>query len=266
MSGELKLLRLFEKILGNKYKIVPLSDDKKNGRDRGVVEENADSANDSDILDNEFKYVNIDGHGVDDGEDTDEGEDTLDVSEEAKALFERDKRKYGISIQRAKETTRMGDQKLIDEAQEAYDWVVRYLDDKIRRFNGSKEIMRRTYIDILKNGDKNDPYRTQLADVYSPEYARQLVRDYERIKRDPFYGRFKLLSQDDGRRIDIYVGRFAFKENDLLIVSPWSDFGKAFRQNRSSFRIKGKNYEVVNKYKYITKNGKIIGVKDESPR
>lgn len=234
MAHESKLLKLFKLLLGSKYKIVPLSDNEKNNANNITYNQDKDNNKTS-------------------------------ISEEAKALFERDQQKYGITTQKEEKPLETNEQDLINEAQTTYDQITKYLSNEIECLSSSKKAARESYIDILMNSDKDDPYRAQMADSYNLLYIQEQIDYYNRIKQDPFYGRFKLVSQDR-KTINVFIGRITFEENGVMIVSPWSEIGKAFRQNRANFYIKGKYYSVINKYTYITKNGRIIGAKDESPK
>ena len=269
MASESKLLKLFKLLLGDKYKIVPLSDEEKRKSNSNISEEDLENITDL-VSDSDSQYIKDEGDEYETDtnsakEDIDESNDADNISAEALALFEQDQKKYGISIKHEDSPVEVNDQDLIADAQEVYGNIVDYLARKIQNLSSSKKTARESYIDILKNGDKDDPYRAQMADNYNPLYIQEQIDYYKRIEQDPFYGRFKLLSQD-GKTIEVFVGRIAFEENGVTIVSPWSDFGKAFRKNRANCYIKGKYYNVMNKYTYISKNGKIIGVKDESPR
>lgn len=279
MASESKLLKLFKLLLGDKYKIVPLSDDEKNKSDNVISDEDLDAITDlvsePDNINDDLNDENDEGAETDDkyeklsryniSYNLDQKENKSSISKEAQALFERDKQKYGISTQNEEKPSETNEKNLISKAQTAYDQITSYLASEIQRLSSSKKTAKESYIDILKNSDKDDPCRAQMADSYNPLYIQEQIDYYNRIKQDPFYGRFKLLSQD-GKTIDVYVGRIVFEENGMTIVSPWSEVGKAFRQNRTNFYVKGKYYTVINKYTYITKNGRIIGAKDESPR
>lgn len=270
MARESKLLKLFKLLLGDKYKIVPISEDEKDKTSNAISDDDLGAMTDfgsdevDDIVDSEdsdgeespsynISYIN-----------SDQEIDKAGISKEARALFERDQQKYGITAQK-EETVETNEKDLIDDAQTTYDQIVNYLSSKIQQLDRSKKTARESYVNILKNSDKDDPYRAQMADSYNPLYIQEQIDYYNRIKQDPFYGMFKLLSQD-GKTIDVYVGRINFEENGVTIVSPWSEIGKAFRQNRANFYVKSKYYNVINKYTYITQNGRIIGAKDESPR
>lgn len=275
---ESKLLKLFKLLLGNKYKIVPVRN-KGRGRkiSKSTVKENpdnmADSVSDSLAEDSMNTANDPRDSSHTDGLDSEDdshivNEDYVGISAEAIALFERDKRKYGINTSKPSESLEdLSDdsKEIIKKAQAAYDRAVNHLSKRIEMLEMSKETAREYYLDILKNNDNDDPYRAQLADHHNPIYIKEQIGYYKKVKQDPFYGRFRLLSRD-GKIIDAYIGRIAFEEGNIMIVSPWSEIGKAFRQNRSSFSVRGNHYSVLNKYTYISKNGKITGVKDDSPR
>lgn len=269
MASESKLLKLFRLLLGDKYKIVPLSDEEKSKTNDAISDEDLDAiaelVSDVDKSSKSLKDEDLPHYSNPYGLEDNEPHDQSSISAEAQALFERDKQKYGISALKKEEYVEPDRKDLIAEAQIAYDEIVGFLSSEIQRLNDSKMIARESYLDIINNNDKDDPYRAQMADKYNPLYIQEQIDYYNRIKQDPFYGRFKVLSQN-GKSIDVYIGRIAFEENGITIVSPWSDVGKAFRQNRANFYIKGEYYSVINKYTYITQNGKIVGVKDESPR
>lgn len=280
MASEPKLLKLFKLLLGDKYKIVPVSDDEKNKANNTISNEDLDvttdlvSDHDEEIdddmsdgieeeIDEDSECEKLPRYNITYNQDKDNNKTS--ISEEAKALFERDQQKYGITAQKEEKPLETNEQDLINEAQITYDQIIKYLSNEIEYLSSSKKAARESYIDIKKNSDKDDPYRSQMADSYNPLYIQEQIDYYNRIKQDPFYGRFKLVSQDR-KTINVFVGRIAFEENGVMIVSPWSEIGKAFRQNKANFYIKGKYYSVINKYIYITKNGRIIGAKDESPK
>lgn len=278
MASESKLLKLFKLLLGGKYKIVPLSDNEKNKANNTISNEGLDAITDP-VSDRDEEINDDMSDGIEEEIDEDSEYEKLPrynitynqdnnktiISEEAKALFERDQQKYGITTQKEEKPLETNEQDLINEAQTIYDQITKYLSNEIKRLSSSKKAAREFYIGILKNSDKDDPYRAQMADSYNPLYIQEQIDYYNRIKQDPFYGRFKLVSQDR-KTINVFIGRIAFEENGVMIVSPWSEIGKAFRQNRANFYIKGKYCSVINKYTYITKNGRIIGAKDESPK
>ena len=278
MASESKLLKLFKLLLGGKYKIVPLSDNEKNKANNTISNEGLDAITDP-VSDRDEEINDDMSDGIEEEIDEDSEYEKLPrynitynqdnnktiISEEAKALFERDQQKYGITTQKEEKPLETNEQDLINEAQTTYDQITKYLSNEIECLSSSKKAARESYIDILMNSDKDDPYRAQMADSYNPLYIQEQIDYYNRIKQDPFYGRFKLVSQDR-KTINVFIGRIAFEENGVMIVSPWSEIGKAFRQNRANFYIKGKYYSVINKYTYITKNGRIIGAKDESPK
>lgn len=279
MASESKLLKLFKLLLGGKYKIVPLSDNEKDKANNTISNEGLDAITDP-VSDRDEEINDDMSDGIEEEIDEDSEYEKLprynitynqdnnktSISEEAKALFERDQQKYGITTQKEEKPLETNEQDLINEAQTIYDQITKYLSNEIKRLSSSKKAAREFYIGILKNSDKDDPYRAQMADSYNPLYIQEQIDYYNRIKQDPFYGRFKLVSQDR-KTINVFIGRIAFEENGVMIVSPWSEIGKAFRQkNRANFYIKGKYCSVINKYTYITKNGRIIGAKDESPK
>lgn len=278
MASESKLLKLFKLLLGGKYKIVPLSDNEKNKANNAISNEGLDAITDP-VSDRDEEINDDMSDGIEEEIDEDSEYEKLPrynitynqdnnktiISEEAKALFERDQQKYGITTQKEEKPLETNEQDLINEAQTTYDQITKYLSNEIECLSSSKKAARESYIDILMNSDKDDPYRAQMADSYNPLYIQEQIDYYNRINQDPFYGRFKLVSQDR-KTINVFIGRIAFEENGVMIVSPWSEIGKAFRQNRANFYIKGKYYSVINKYTYITKNGRIIGAKDESPK
>lgn len=286
--NESKILDFFKQLFGDKYKIVPLSDEEKSDNDNDNdasmnedIDRDYDSAptseeTDIDSSEDEYEYDEVDDDEEAPYYDISYGskqeEDNGDVSKEALALFNRDQQKYGVAAQDdddlfdedSEDLFDSGERALIDEAQAMYDQIVDYLQNKTQSLNNSKRSARESYIDILKNGDKDDPYRAQLASNYSPLRIQEEIDFYEKIKKDPFYGRFKLKTQNE-KIIDVFIGRIAFEENGFMIISPWSEIGRAFRQNRIDFHINGEHYTVINKFTYIAKDGKIVGVKDDSP-
>ena len=260
MTEDAKLLELFKSLLGDKYKIVPLSEEEKNDKTSHQQATKAKIPVDRPAP----TIASIANHPEAKKDSTPPGAPG-GISEEALALFERDKQKYGISAKQSDTSPTANEQKLIKEAQATYDKVLTHLSDMIESLSYSKQSARNTYIDILRTSDQDDPYRVQIADRYNPTYIQDQIDYYKRIEHDPFYGRIKLRS-DDGDELDYYIGRMAFEMDGITIVSPWSELGKIFRHNRLHFFINGTGYTVVNKYTFITKDQTIIGVKDDSPR
>ena len=280
MISENKLKKIFNILLGDKYKIVPIDDpEKTESKAEGVVVDDKELENIQAVL----------GLGNDIGEKEETGEAELgnesdnaleddplkmefddDFSDEAKKLFERDKDKSDYfrnkNTERSSESEEtIGSTEIIEEAQIVYDRITKDLTKRIEELESSRKTARSQYIDILRNNDKDDPFRVQLAERYNPESIQEEIDYLRRIKNDPFYGKFKIVSEE-GKIVDFYIGRIAFENDGILIVSPWSEMGKAFRQNRSEIIVKGIRYSVLNKYTFIMDGHRITGVNDESPR
>ena len=166
MASESKLLKLFKLLLGDKYKIVPLSDEEKRKSNSNISEEDLENITDL-VSDSDSQYIKDEGDEYETDtnsakEDIDESNDADNISAEALALFEQDQKKYGISIKHEDSPVEVNDQDLIADAQEVYGNIVDYLARKIQNLSSSKKTARESYIDILKNGDKDDPYRAQI--------------------------------------------------------------------------------------------------------
>lgn len=110
MAHESKLLKLFKLLLGSKYKIVPLSDNEKNNANNITYNQDKDNNKTS-------------------------------ISEEAKALFERDQQKYGITTQKEEKPLETNEQDLINEAQTTYDQITKYLSNEIECLSSSKKLL-----------------------------------------------------------------------------------------------------------------------------
>ena len=115
MASESKLLKLFKLLLGDKYKIVPLSDDEKNKANNTISNEDLDAITDlvsdhdeeidDDIddeieeeIDEDSEYEKLPQYNITYNQNQDNNKTS--ISEEAKALFERDQQKYGITTQK----------------------------------------------------------------------------------------------------------------------------------------------------------------------
>ena len=273
MKDEPKLIELFESLLGDKYKIVPISEsdivDTNDSKDKfsGLQSPDSHTGDVVDIGEDDTADILIEGTDSDVLKNSEDDDDVdANISDEAKALFERDKRLYGISVpQNDSSSVNAKTNPLIKEAQEIYDRVVKNLDGLINTLRESKGKASDLYKSILS--DMEDPYREQLAAPYAPHSLSEQVDYFLKIRQDPFYGRIKL-SSVDGKIIDVYIGRVAYNDYGagIKIVSPWGEIGGAFRRHTDSVYIDGKYYMVLNKYTYLINNGRIIDVKDESPR
>lgn len=269
MISENKLKKLFSMLLGDKYKIVPIDEPEK---DENKAEETLVSNKE---LENLQSVLDLDSNAEDEESDVlEDGQFEMDFdddfSDEAQKLFERDKNKSDYfrnkgTEEKERSEEKIGSSDIIEEAQIVYDRITRDLANRIETLESSKKTAQSQYIDILRNNDEDDPFRVQLAERYNPENIKEEIDYLKRIKNDPFYGKFKVVSED-GRIIDFYIGRIAFESDGIFIASPWSEMGRAFRQNRAEITVKGVHYSVLNKYTFIMDGHKIIGAKDESPR
>ena len=248
---ETKLLELFKLLLGNKYKIVPLSEDNTSKIKSAKIKPTTSKKRKNSVAKTKIA----------------KNRPQANVSDEALALFERDKKLYNhlkTSSVAIEETPELKDIK--QKAQVVYDELVCSLNKKADYLEKSAKAAEGKYGDIAKNHDNDDPFRNQILSQYHPSVIREEILRCKKIAADPFYGMAEIIDSR-GETQQVYIGKSAFQEDKILISSTWSNMGKAFRHNYRSFLSENNETFYINKkYIFIVKNNKIISVKDDSPR
>lgn len=195
------------------------------------------------------------------------------ISQAALDLLKRDQERSAYVRQRTQESPQTPQSQLVNSKTktilEQEQLVLGQLNDyfcsEIKKLRGQIKTTRSEFKIELKQIDLDNPYRNSMLASYNPERLMDRIKQLQRIYDDPFYAKVVLKAANDSEEREYYIGREQFRLGDIKILSTWSKFGKAFRQNGYTYSIQGKVYSLTHRYTFIMQDHKITGVKDESP-